>query len=470
LRDEEKIEFLHLFGADAVTCLSSRGQLKHCCFLQFADEPSAKQALSTLHQFEVLGKRLIVEYAKPAHVKLANGVQTRAVLEKVSNVDSSQKTSNETEKKKNGDSMGTGISPQLGVNHDLPGHLNYMYPAPSVTVLTNIANAMAAVPKFYTQVLHLMNKMNLPPPFSGPTPSPPMPGDSTLLRDASVDTSDLAEYFASSEESELESDAENSHDKEARSNLYTSSNVTEPVRKKRRLKTAPKSDQEKQLSFKLSKVVSAPIESAFELPTMSKRVDGKLAASIKQAVDRTQAPPVSYQIFDERDPGFGKIDPVRPPEAEVDVELGVEVGIESNVPQEMEESEQEEEEEEETSEYISIRQLKENRISEAEILSMSQFKNYTRGERTNRLYIKNLAKQVSEQDLKFIFQRFVKDLTEGDENLLEIRVMQEGRMKGQAFITFPSDETAEKALSSTHGYVLHAKPMIIQYGRSAKPK
>ena len=28
---------------------------------------------------------------------------------------------------------------------------------------------------------------------------------------------------------------------------------------------------------------------------------------------------------------------------------------------------------------------------------MSQFKNYTRGERTNRLYIKNLAKQVSEQ-------------------------------------------------------------------------
>ena len=39
--------------------------------------------------------------------------------------------------------------------------------------------------------------------------------------------------------------------------------------------------------------------------------------------------------------------------------------------------------------------------------------------------------------------------------------MQEGRMKGQAFITFPSDETAEKALSSTHGYVLHAKPMII---------
>jgi hypothetical protein len=30
--------------------------------------------------------------------------------------------------------------------------------------------ALAAMPKFYTQVLHLMNKMNLPPPFEGDFP------------------------------------------------------------------------------------------------------------------------------------------------------------------------------------------------------------------------------------------------------------------------------------------------------------
>ena len=32
--------------------------------------------------------------------------------------------------------------------------------------INNIAHALAGVPKFYNQVLHLMNRMNLPPPFA----------------------------------------------------------------------------------------------------------------------------------------------------------------------------------------------------------------------------------------------------------------------------------------------------------------
>lgn len=52
-----------------------------------------------------------------------------------------------------------------------PAHLKYQYPPPTPTVLHNIACALASVPKFYTQVLHLMNKMNLPCPFQ-PAPFP----------------------------------------------------------------------------------------------------------------------------------------------------------------------------------------------------------------------------------------------------------------------------------------------------------
>jgi RNA recognition motif-containing protein len=37
--------------------------------------------------------------------------------------------------------------------------------------------------------------------------------------------------------------------------------------------------------------------------------------------------------------------------------------------------------------------------------------------------------------------------------------MKEGRMKGQGFITFPTEEAAEKALNDTNGYVLNGKPM-----------
>ena len=34
-------------------------------------------------------------------------------------------------------------------------------------------------------------------------------------------------------------------------------------------------------------------------------------------------------------------------------------------------------------------------------------------------------------------------------------------MKGQAFITLPSEEKAKKALRDAHGYILHGKPMVI---------
>uniref|UniRef100_A0A0A8XND1 Similar to Os03g0326600 n=1 Tax=Arundo donax TaxID=35708 RepID=A0A0A8XND1_ARUDO len=44
--------------------------------------------------------------------------------------------------------------------------------------------------------------------------------------------------------------------------------------------------------------------------------------------------------------------------------------------------------------------------------------------------------------------------------------MQEGRMRGQAFVTFPTVELAQHALNLVHGYVFKGKPMIIQFGRN----
>lgn len=51
--------------------------------------------------------------------------------------------------------------------------LEYKYPPPTHHILTNIYNTLASVPVFYTQVLHLMNKMNLPPPFGSVLPIDP---------------------------------------------------------------------------------------------------------------------------------------------------------------------------------------------------------------------------------------------------------------------------------------------------------
>merc|ERR1711973_994637 len=188
-----------------------------------------------------------------------------------------------------------------------------------------------------------------------------------------------------------------------------------------------------------------------------------------------------FSVFDERG-DFGKMEPI--PKVVLEKEEKEEIQnvsmeeeveeeeeeekVEGEEQEEVEEEEEREEEEEEavddSTEYISLKTLQENRISSDEITAMNQFKNYTRGERTNRLYIKNLAKQVVESDLRFIFNRFHGKGKEKREEL-EIRLMQEGRMKGQAFVTFPNETIAETALDAVHGYVLHEKPMVIQFGR-----
>lgn len=50
----------------------------------------------------------------------------------------------------------------------------------------------------------------------------------------------------------------------------------------------------------------------------------------------------------------------------------------------------------------------------------------------------------------------------------DIRLMKEGRMKGQAFVTFANETSAQKALKETNGFVLNSKPMAV-VGNNALP-
>lgn len=95
-----------------------------------------------------------------------------------------------------------------------PAHLRYQYPPPTPTVLHNISCALASVPKFYTQVLHLMNKMNLPCPFQ-PTPFPesdilhsPVHSDMKEGNDSVPPEPTQTVELTEEEESELESEGE----------------------------------------------------------------------------------------------------------------------------------------------------------------------------------------------------------------------------------------------------------------------
>lgn len=149
--------------------------------------------------------------------------------------------------------------------------------------------------------------------------------------------------------------------------------------------------------------------------------------------------------------GFGKLEPV------------------ANL-QKTHESSGEEEGELGDGRFISSRTLRRGRLSHRERKEYNVFKNYQSGEPNTRLYVKNLTKQTMEKDLHYIFGKYVNWENETEKNMFDIRLLREGRMKGQCFITFGSTKKAEDALNDTNGYMLNGKPMVVQFARSAKVK
>lgn len=109
---------------------------------------------------------------------------------------------------------------------------------------------------------------------------------------------------------------------------------------------------------------------------------------------------------------------------------------------------------------VSLEDIQNNRLAIEEIKNLPRFENYAPGELSKILYLKNLSNKVHQQDLESIFNKFLPEGAGG----FEYRVLT-GRMRGQAFITFPDTNSASRALEHVNGYLLKDRPIIIQYGR-----
>ncbi|KAM4722053.1 RNA-binding region-containing protein 3 [Rhinophrynus dorsalis] len=461
LSPEEQRILLEKSGADSVRLCSgrTRGSLKHAAFATYPNGFAAAKALSVLHQLNILGHRLVVEYAKENHVHLPDQPSISEKKKSVEKADDGKEV-----KPSNQISLERGIAPTHGLVFPVRSSLKYLYPPPTSTILTNIANALASVPKFYVQVLHLMNKMNLPAPFgpltaqpplyaeylATPTPYPPVPLDLPVNPPLPELDDDYDMEVSSREESEYESGDE--EDKERIARLKELAELL-PRRPKQKKQSRPR----KKLKIKdLVAVPAVPHSNShppilpsdiFEKPCIigSKKMELRIPADISTALHESEKTTGDGEDLS----GFGKIYPSCAPK-----------GDDSD----------EEEEDELPKEFISRRVLEKGRISKEEMRKLSVFRSYDPGEPNCRLYVKNLSKQVNEKDLKFIFGRFINFSSETEKNMFDIRLMKEGRMKGQAFIGFPNENVAAQALVHVHGYVLHDKPMVIQFARSARPK
>lgn len=155
LSEQEKRDFLQHFGATHVKLITSRIKEKTVAFAKFESVEVAKSVLQKLHQLTVLNSRLCVEYADE---DIGDNLPKVKVNERHEQVN-----------KKHFKSFINRINAfnsSVNFNQPPPSHLKYTYPKANRATINNIAHALASVPKFYTQVLHLMNRMNLPPPFS----------------------------------------------------------------------------------------------------------------------------------------------------------------------------------------------------------------------------------------------------------------------------------------------------------------
>jgi len=463
---EEKKHFFSLFGASNVRVMPIQGKLKHTAFVSFPSPEKAREALQRLHQLEILDCILSAEFAKKLTKRLDISAEQITTDSKV-NFDSTKKGEDlqfsSTLKRCKFCHKLPPVAPHFGIEYPTNPGCRYLYPQPTADVLVNVCSALLTVPKFYTQVLHLMNKMNLYPPFGSATHIPPM-----LLEHVSQYVSVQHQVVNTARHEESESEYE-SHEETCAANelankLPPSRAVTALKRKRHKVSSSPKRKLSKlKLDKSIPKVVSdsgkKDISAAFETPVESAKKGisisvppeftlHKAAETIQPIEDDADASSIPENKNDSD--GFGKLPPISKQTASDHNDDNQDYNL--------------------TFDFVSQKQLERGRLSTKEMKTNPLFKNYHPGQSSCRLYIKNLSKKATDKDLRFIFGRFVNFNNNEEVKMFDIRVMTQGRMKGQAFVGMPNVKTAKTALEAVNGYQLIGKPMVVLFARSAAPK
>uniref|UniRef100_A0A1Q3EZV6 Putative rna-binding protein 40 n=1 Tax=Culex tarsalis TaxID=7177 RepID=A0A1Q3EZV6_CULTA len=299
-------------------------------------------------------------------------------------------------------------------NQPPPPYLRYRYPKATRDIIDRISLTLESVPKFYVQVLHLMNRMNLPPPFTvkdlGPREDP--------RKDAAIQTdlTMIEESLLAEGESELESDEEPTPTKApSKGKIMLNKNRFKPYIKP-------------VVTPSLTKLKPTPTAELFEQPKPK------------------PTPAITIHIPEQLPTPISTVIPQEPPSTQ----------------------------QQQPPTSITEQTLLANRVPPDQLANLPVFKNYAPGEPSDKLYIKNLAKSVTEADLAAIYAPF----TDPGRATVAVRLMQAGRMKGQAFVSFsyayPEDldrlaeRPIERARRLTNGFILRDKPMVVCYGKQEK--
>lgn len=339
------------------------------------------------YQLQILDKRLVVKYARSKDViRCPTTPRAAAVTE-------------------------PNATPEY-LNYNFldkpPPHLLYSYPEATPSIVRRIGQELKRNIAFYTQVLHLMNRMNLKPPFTDSA-------QSTEEVACQTDPIEQKRPGVATDESELESsDEEAQKHRKRKSAIHFKDNP----KKLRALLVAEK------------RIVDDRHQNGDNKRLVQAR---KIVVNAPSTIDVHAIPPSPIEM------------PVTVERADDAV----------------------------TSSTITLEDLLSNRIPAQQLKDNPIFLSYDPGRPSNVLYLKNLAKTVTEEDLRFIYGRY------GSAQNVIIDLKTQGRLRGQAFIHFnipyedADDEDVklgqrqiDRALKETHGYILKNKAIYVCYAKS----
>lgn len=474
-------EFLNIFEPSEIHVSDDNGSGR----VHFINAEQAKDVLLLLHQYPLNGQLLTVEYAQenPGNC-IRPGMN--GMFENAECINCARKNSRNTDIP---DSIKRlyATADYLGFTQPVPPYLKYQYPLVNRDIIDAIGIALECSPKFYTQVLHLMNRMHLEPPF--------LPGAAELkyarthdntapsvvnVVHCATQTDELAWELVvkhkrkclASDESELES---------------SSSNEMEVVRQERKLKRRRLcDDRSKSVKDKVRKILknqqvldggatekkstAYTLDNIFELSTEIRPANIKFVAPINmpevtlENEPTTTATTATTATSNENDLGAMKSDEYLPIAENVPTELPHQSTPSLEV------------------QLIPDAEVNENRIPADQLRTHPLFQNYSAGTPSNKLYIKNIAKEVTLDDLKSIFYRYLDEKCAENNQVraIDIRLMTTGRMKGQAFVTFSGpyldDEEqpaatafriVERARRETNGLILKTKAIVVSFGKKS---
>ncbi|KAM7540322.1 hypothetical protein Aperf_G00000040623 [Anoplocephala perfoliata] len=462
--------------------LSCSPAAKHRAFAEFRSTDDCWRIIRSLHQRELCGHRLVIEFGRYSHQNLGSlrSYSTGEMpTKKVNLPEWVQKL--------------TSLSAKWLPGHSLPDAL-FSYPVATPAILTNIVRCLASVPAFYVQTLHLMNRLNLPAPFCD---SNEFPGSLFVLTDEEINRSGIRKPYSSplrvevqemdvssGPESEISDGSSDGQSRSVSSNLKSPSLRKPPSKlksgllklKQRRLDSRGKvlrptsvaivNVEEKRDSPKSV----LPDESIFDkVPLRSTpHIEFRINDSTFGDVNENEMIPASqtagFGVFSAGDSTAAELQSIRSKPL-----LPSSPTIAANT------------DGDEDDEFLKkpppfLRdELYAGKACEAELASNPVFANSSgMGTPSSRLYVKNLHKKTTENDLWLVFGSFHRVYRRSQEELpnqFSIQLLTGGRMRGQAFIALDSIEVAMEALRATHGYVLNGRPMHVQFARGviAKP-